>query len=450
MPTSSLTPNATVEELVAELLPWAGKSITSDQIIARDAIVTIWELDPGLGAAVSQCPWLGDDVDYSEASTLALLAAIAGSDLELAWQVLAWVAGSAGRAEVDVLSGMAVLASFDSQLASQVLHRLTSRVRDLDRHFGQSLTLLADFYPDDFGRLVRQPWFADGLEDEEMALIVPLSIMYIESGSPATRDLFNDLIDSHSIQSTTVSLPLAGDVNIWVLQSTAFPPDEDLSAIIEDTIRLSEGFLKTPFPTTDIILLILGQHHQVPPGHGGTHMRLNRRYDNKVYSIPHETAHYYFNFGPGWFREGGAQFLEAYIKDTKGAQDLADRRRVLSRMVEANCLYSEWKIENISQHTFLVEHLAPSFLSHYFGGLSWPGACSPYLIGENFLLHVLNTIEREGMSSALRELYILRESRQHITEELIYQAFLKNVPPGLEEEFRNLYRRLHGGAFIGP
>ena len=141
------------------------------------------------------------------------------------------------------------------RLASQVLHRLTSRVRDLDRYFSQSLTLLADHYPEDFGRLTRQPWFADGLEDEEMALIVPLSIIYTESGSPASRDLFNDLIDSHFTQSTTVSLPLAGDVTIWVLQSTPFPPDEDLSAIIEDTIRLSEGFLKTPFPITDVILL---------------------------------------------------------------------------------------------------------------------------------------------------------------------------------------------------
>ena len=87
------TPTATVEELVAELLPWAGKLITSNQSRALEAIVTIWELDPGLGAAVAQYPWLGDDVDYSEASTLALLAAIAGLDLELAWQVSAWVAG---------------------------------------------------------------------------------------------------------------------------------------------------------------------------------------------------------------------------------------------------------------------------------------------------------------------------------------------------------------------
>ena len=34
-----------------------------------------------------------------------------------------------------------------------------------------------------------------------------------------------------------VSLPLAGDVNIWVFQSTPFPANEDLSAIIEHTMK---------------------------------------------------------------------------------------------------------------------------------------------------------------------------------------------------------------------
>ena len=53
------------------------------------------------------------------------------------------------------------------------------------------------------------------------------------------------------------------------------------------------------------------------------------------------------------------------------------------------------------------------------------------------------------MSSALRELYLRSEHdslRQ--TEEDIYRTFLKHTPPGLEDEFRDMYRRLHGGPFI--
>ena len=36
------------------------------------------------------------------------------------------------------------------------------------------------------------------------------------------------------------------------------------------------------------------------------------------------------------------------------------------------------------------------------------------------------------------------------TEEEIYGTFLKHTPPGLEDEFRDLYRRLHGGPFAFP
>ena len=53
------------------------------------------------------------------------------------------------------------------------------------------------------------------------------------------------------------------------------------------------------------------------------------------------------------------------------------------------------------------------------------------------------------MSSALRELY-LRSEHDDLsqTEEDIYWAFLKHTLPGLEDEFRDLYRRLHGQGSV--
>ena len=416
-----------------ELLPWAGRLTSSDQSRALDAIVTIWELDPGLGTAATQYPWLRDEVDYSEASVLALLAAIAGSDLELAWQVSAWVAGGAGRAEADVLSGVAVLANFDSQLARQVLHRLASRVRDLDRYFGQSLTLLADSYPEDFGRLTRQPWFADGMEDEEMALIVPLSIIYTESGSSVTRDLFNGLIDSHFTQSKMVSLPLAGDVNIWVFQSTPFPANEDLSAIIEHTIRLSEGFLKTPFPTTDVILLT---GTSVESRNLNSYMRV-RRTPGGVGYIPHETAHYYFGIGPQWYVEGGANFIESYVRDRTGVESLNDRRLGVSRWVRERC-----------KDFFGLGNLQD--LNDFTQGQGWPHGCH-YQWGELFLTELFEILGEEATGRALGEIHALYEARGHSpSEEDIYDVLLANTPANLEETVKDLYRRVHGGPFTGP
>ena len=355
-----------------------------------------------------------------------------------------WVADGITRGEASLIGDLAGIAGQDSQLALVAAEYYNVRggylvVRAINS-LRQALRI-----PEVSERAKAQSWLADGLDDEEAALLVTLQ----PTGGEATT-LFTNFLEAHYTQFRSVSLSLVGDVNIWVFQDVPFPRGEDLISNIQDSARIMEEFLGVPFPTTDIILLIPHQRHQAEPGHLGTHMRLNRGHADMVYNIPHETAHYYFYVGPQWFYEGAAQFIEAYVNHVMGAKDLADRRKEVSRMFEAECLRSEWKIENIAQHTSLVETLPPSALTHYLGELSWPGGCSHYLIGENFLLQAFNTLGREALSSALRDLYMLRESGWGYDEEKIYQTFLKNVPPGLEEEFHNLYRKLHGGVFIDP
>ena len=63
--------------------------------------------------------------------------------------------------------------------------------------------------------LTAQPWFDDGLNDEEAAFVVVLSGM-------VGRPLYADLLAAHSTKTKTVSLPLAGDVRIWVFQDKVF------------------------------------------------------------------------------------------------------------------------------------------------------------------------------------------------------------------------------------
>ena len=138
-------------------------------------------------------------------------------------------------------------------------------------------------YQDAADRLKAQQWFADGLDDDEAALVVTLySIIY------TSPELYNDLLDVQYTQHKTVSVPLAGNVNIWVIENGPPPPDEDLLATIEDTIRITEGFLGVAFPRTDVILLVVNGH-TVTVGHYGTHMVLKRFY-GVVYSVPHETS----------------------------------------------------------------------------------------------------------------------------------------------------------------
>ena len=86
---------------------------------------------------------------------------------------------------------------------------------------------------------------------------------------------------------------------------------------------------------------------------------------------------------------------------------------------------------------------APSTINHslWFGFL--------YDLGQHFLISLHLTLGEEATSPALRELYLRSEHYgDRSTEEQIYRTFLKHTPSGLEEEFRDLYRRLHGGPFI--
>ena len=84
-----------------------------------------------------------------------------------------------------------------------------------------------------------------------------------------------------------------------------------------------------------------------------------------------------------------------------------------------------------------------------------PGGCA-YTMSEHFLLRVLEVIGERAMSAALRDLYLSNTSSralrtgavgQPLGEEAVYDTFLKHSPADKKEEFRNLYRRLHGGQY---
>ena len=49
---------------------------------------------------------------------------------------------------------------------------------------------------------------------------------------------------------------------------------------------------------------------------------------------------------------------------------------------------------------------------------------------------------------ALQELHLPSLEAHGPTEEEIYGIFLKHATPGLEQEFRDVYKRIHGGPFL--
>ena len=432
-------------KLVADA-PWLASGVTDNELYALYHLNDIASTSIEFARMMSNVAWLTDGVTELDQRALGAVSQITLINLELGTLIatLPWIDNEITSDEKDVLEALRNIAGEDLELAKTIAiapwfrHDLTA-----NPHF-KVLRSLRHLWGRALDQLTTQPWFRDGLDDAEAALVVTLPSVASE---PA---LYEDLLQVHHTQSRTISLPLAGDVNIWVFQNDPFPLDEDLLAAIEDTARVSEGFLRVPFPTSDIILLVTPEGSGIGGSHRGSHIVLSR-FLGDVQKIAHETAHYYFhnNIGQTWFREGAAEFLEAYVNDQTGVQDLPERITEMSEEVEFFCnnfAHGEQGIENI-------RHLAYLHNDELF--YIQPGGCT-YSMGEHFLLKAFETIGEQAISAALRELYLSNTSSRALrsgqagqppSEEAVYDTFLKHSPPDKKVEFRNLYRRLHGGQY---
>ena len=261
--------------------------------------------------------------------------------------------------------------------------------------------------------------------------------------------LYDDLLEAHFAQSRTVSLPLAGKVNLWVFQPTPFPQDEDLTAMMEEAMRATEEFMGVPFPVTDVIMVVPmigdGRDHGIPEGalHWGRFISVTRHLPDAINrgAIHHEVGHYYFGFGPPWLVEGGAEFMWSYTYHRTGLESLQERKPTALRRVQDNCLSKGIStIQQLNER----QYQDPDFdtLCHYS-------------LGAYLLLNLYETLGEAVLSAALRELYLrfddqprpVTEEEFLEVEEEIYQAFLRNTPPGLEDAFHEVYDRLHGGPY---
>ena len=241
-----------------------------------------------------------------------------------------------------------------------------------------------------------------------------------------------------------MTLPVSGEIRLWAFERTPFPANDDTIESMEEAVRGIEELLGLPFPTTDIIALILPagieETEEIPStANIGSHMRLAREGANGVfkYFVYHETGHYFFGFLPIWIVEGGAELVDAYIRDRKGIESIEDELLMLEDALDRACY--EQGIPNLLE---LAER------DRFYVDDS-PLPCS-YVFGEYFFLRLHQLLGKEALSSALREMhnrFTLTELDVPLRGKDIYQIFLNHTPPDKVEEYRNLFRRLHGGPW---
>ena len=395
-------------ELAKELatLPWFADGATQLEGIARLSLIYFASIDVELAKELATLPWFVDGVTELESSALHSLATIASRDIKFARTVIGWPRFGGGVQ------------------------------RDLDFFL---LHALGRSDPELLATLTARTWFDDGLTDEEAALVVTLA-----GQNPSLYKAL--LIDSH-LYHESISLPLAGEVNVWLVQDTSPVLNQESLRQIEDAARIAEEFFGVPFPTTDLIVLVVTEGKS-EYGHLVRHLGslmsviVSR---GQLYGIPHEAAHYYLtsNFrGHPWFTEGGANFIEALVNHERGRQDISSRETVVLKEVQSFCTDSG--VENIRHNAYLLERGQVSYFQ-----------CN-YRLGEYLLLNLLKIMGKNALSSALNELYV--SSGGHVpalrfstppSEEDIYETFLKHAP-SQGDKVRKLFRDLHGGDFAFP
>ena len=269
--------------------------------------------------------------------------------------------------------------------------------------------------------LVKQPWFADVLSDEETAFLA------VTNRDKQSDTVYRDFLRTYFTRSAIISLPLAGDVDVWAFWDNPFPDSDDTIELIADAARAPEALIGVPFPTTDIILLLGDSDRLYIAGyHSGNHIAEQRWVEegNHRGVIYHETAHYYYMGVHSWFNEGYADLVVTYTMVQEGLRDFAERINYLEEYDLPDCV--EQGFRNIQEPLDK-------------GG----GPC----LGELFLDSLFELLGEEAMSASLRDLYLMRTEGGEPTEADLYRIFLKHTPPALEDEFRDLYRRLHGGPY---
>ena len=491
-PTATLTPVPTQtpasEESIASrlssILPWYGAPPDRRHKEAAASLLGLWAVDSGIGETVARLPWVQDGIDIesdlfeNERRALELVLNIASLNLELAVEIVGryWFSDGIDPGDGETLFAIASQGISDPERAADILQvrdaaegalasdpqalgRLYSmadkdidftldtieRANQLDGDMGpffvRSMSGIRGF-ADERRLLFAQPWFADGLSQQEAALIVPLPST-IQS-SPLSRmiapDLYPTLVESGHVQHKAVSLPLAGGTNIWVVQNVPSPAGEDLAGRIEQAARLAEDVFQRPFPATDIIGLVItpsqGDSFSERGLYDHNHFWIVRNPGEPLTSLSrdlyHETAHYFATSGPRWLSEGTADFMSTYVADREGDESLEGSKRATSATVESLCR-GQHGLANIDNLNAAYETAGNRSMFRCF-----------YKMGEDLLHRLTDEIGIEAVYAALGEIY---GAGHRLDEESIYESFLNHTPPLKQETFRELYRRLHGGPF---
>ena len=463
-------------------LEWAKNGFTGSEPKARAHLITIAEQHPLSFRTIAGLPWVTDMVAVRDVSTLELLVPLHRVDPALATTLLGqpWTAKNYNRMGDHIFRALTGIAKEDPELATLIAnlpalaesvwvtsyhtepvegtdvlvrnyedlalalgHDFHDFSRQRNRDLTDSLMSLHHGRPDLLEKLRQQEWLQDGLNEEEAAFLA--TARDIGRSAPSMLDR---MLERRYVQHGIVELELEGGVNIWAVQDEPFPGDEDIVADIAGALKAMEDLFDAGLGARDVIVLLIepqpeGSYEEVPsyeipwprPAHLKSHVRIPREaggtYDRST--LYYQLAHYFLDSGPHWLEEGSADLAARYAWHRNVVGSTAEWQPEPDLQRDPLCLADYARLDRMRN-------------SPNFGWLTPEEVHCHRSMGSHFLQSMYLLLGRDATSAALRDLVLVRRPQTGlgIWPKTVYLSFLGNVPPGQEQEFRRLFRKLHG------
>ena len=433
--------------------PWVSDDITTLEAQALNSIKDLHAEEPSLASAVAGSRWFVDGLTEPDRSVLQNLEAIVTTDnsVALALATLPWLKFGLSQEQRRAISELSDLLVQDPTLAKQVVAMpfFTSSFETRDKKVLSSLLLLSGNFQNVLTLLVAQEWFIDGVDDQDAALV---NIAGTPTGPHLGPNDFRALLQKHHGESRTAAFPRSQGFRLTFFQPEFDPKSREIIDQFEDAGQLTEDLMGVPFPGAEVVFLFasafdleLDLDFNFFDFNRGNHIVLDPHLPDDGATtriVIHHVAHFYWGppQAPLWFREGAADFLAARLgKELYGGSRRAGPTYDLGNALELCDGLDMTTIQKLIDQ-LAIDGYAKHEKSSYF-------TCHQH-DGENLFNELFETLGSGPFFMAWKDLYQLsqREARP-VSETEIYQAFLRHATEEGEDEFEEVFRRLHGGSF---
>ncbi len=454
----------------------------SGEMYSLQYLQLIAQKSKSLAELLRSLTWLRDDLTFDETDTLRSLNRIAERDLQFALDMARapWVRDGLAGYEEDALGSLGRLfltnPDFARQLLANTVHapvwssdiRVIGTLEDFASH-----TDAQGHRTDRHHRLVTTPWFTDGLDPRERALVNALRLVGVNDHTVDIdlqidhNSLFARLLEHQHTKSLTFSLPLTGPFRIWVFDDRPISEDLNILSSFAQGLRGAERIVNTALPFNDLVILMT----RGPTGNFGRDeptsltgisglwpqtvlvnqdgiIRIHETRTNLIYQI---VASLYFDesagpnyayyehpdpraslLDPKWLARSAQEFINAFANDSQGSRSFADQNHEWETEARSKCAEEgQSNIYELSLQKSTVLYSRAEPLRH----------CAD-LYGRILLYRLFTTLGEERMSLAMRDLHVLaeldggRKNAEGIltpSDKDIYHTFLRHSPPDLRD-----------------